>query len=245
MNTTTETPLLSLRDVSVKYHGVHALNKASLDLFPNEIVALMGPNGAGKSTLLKSIFGMAPLDSGKIFWRGNEIEPDPATLIGTGLAFVPQGKRVFPTLTVLENLEMGGMILNNSRRVKEQIEKVLLTFPILKQKLNQPGGKLSGGQQQTLALARALILDPQVLLLDEPTVGLSPIMVKEVFHQVQKIHEEHQTTVLVVEHNLKSLMSLVNRAYLLEKGCIIASGPADQIMKSDIFKTAFLGKEAE
>jgi branched-chain amino acid transport system ATP-binding protein len=237
--------LLSVRDVSVKYHGVHALNKTSIDLFPNEIVALMGPNGAGKSTLLKSIFGMAPLDSGSVYWRGKAVDPDPSQLIASGLAFVPQGKRVFPTLTVLENLEMGGMILNNSRLLKERIEKVLVIFPVLKQKLNQPGGKLSGGQQQTLALARALILDPQVLLLDEPTVGLSPIMVKEVFNQIQKIHNEHQTTVLIVEHNLKSLMHLVNRAYLLEKGRILASGPAAEIMQSPIFKTAFLGKEAE
>jgi branched-chain amino acid transport system ATP-binding protein len=238
-------PLLKVEKVSVKFHGVHALNQASIELFPKEIVALMGPNGAGKSTLLKSIFGLVKAEEGEVFVKSEHIQPTPERLIQRGVNFVPQGKKIFPSLTVGENLEVGGLILHDKKKLKERISNIFDTFPMLTEKRKESSGKLSGGQQQTLAMARALILQPEVLLVDEPTIGLSPKMVKEVFEQMKKINEQFGTTILVVEHNLKSLASMVNRAYLLEKGKIVASGCMKEIVKSDIMQKAFLGKEIE
>jgi branched-chain amino acid transport system ATP-binding protein len=236
-------PVLSLKNVAVKYHGVHALSSVDLDLHAGEIVALMGPNGAGKSTILKAIFGLVALDEGGITWKGKPISRKPSLLIKAGLSYVPQGRRVFPSLSVLENIEMGGIGLPDKTQLQNRIETVLQIFPVLRQKLRQPSGQLSGGQQQMVALARALIFSPEVLLLDEPSIGLSPRMVKEIFAQIQKIHQAYGTTILVVEHNLKSLIHLVDRAYLLEKGRIVASGSASEIIHSDAFKYAFLGRE--
>jgi branched-chain amino acid transport system ATP-binding protein len=234
--------ILALRNVSVSYHGVRALDGVDMDLGRAEVVALMGPNGAGKSTLLKAIFGLVPIDSGSIIWNGKPIPHEPAQLIREGLTFVPQGRRVFPSLSVRENLEMGGIGLENQDLLPDRIDAVLKIFPLLHKRLSRPSGELSGGQQQALALARALIPSPQVLLLDEPSTGLSPALVKEVFSQIQKIHHALGTTILVVEHNLKSLMHIVDRTYLLQKGRVVASGDSAAI-HGEAFKNAFLGQE--
>jgi branched-chain amino acid transport system ATP-binding protein len=234
--------LLKIKNVSVHYGGVKALDNVSIQIDEGEIVALMGPNGAGKSTALKSIFGLAPVESGKILWHEQEIKPIPHEVVQMGISFVPQGRRVFTHLTVQENLEMGAVVVKNKKILEARIGEVLATFPVLKEKLKTKSGALSGGQQQMLALARGLMVDPKVLLLDEPSLGLAPKLVKEVFQKIKEINERHKTAILVVEHNIKSLFDVVHRAYVLDKGEVVAEGESERILNSDILEKVFLGK---
>ena len=233
--------LLQLNNAHVHYGGVKALNGASVAIDEGEIVALMGPNGAGKSTVLKAIFGLAPLDSGNLFWHGKEIWPVPHEIAQRGIAFVPQGRRVFTHLSVEENLEVGGFLIGDVRETKRRIEEVMEMFPVLRQKRSAKSGTLSGGQQQMLALARGLMLDPRVLLLDEPSLGLAPKIVKEVFQKIREINERHKTAIIVVEHNIKSLLDIVNRAYVLDKGAVVTSGEPKELLKTNILEKVFLG----
>ena len=234
--------LLKVEDAHVHYGGVKALNGASVSLDEGEIVALMGPNGAGKSTILKSIFGLVEVSQGKIVWHERAIKPVPHEMVADGIAFVPQGRRVFKHLTVRENLEIGGFIVKDKKLLQQRIDEVLEFFPALKAKLKAKSGTLSGGQQQMLAIARALVTRPSVLLLDEPSLGLAPKIVKEVFAKIKEINERHKTAIFVVEHNLKSLLHIVNRAYVLDKGAVVAEGKPDEILKSGILERVFLGK---
>ncbi len=237
----TET-LLKLDDVHVHYGGVKALNGASVSIDEGEIVALMGPNGAGKSTILKAIFGLAPIDSGKVLWEGREFKPISYEVVERGVSFVPQGRRVFHHLTVLENLEIGGINIKSAAERKERMANVLELFPALKGKLKAKSGTLSGGQQQMLAIARGLMPDPKVLLLDEPSLGLAPKIVKEVFEKIKEINERRKTAIFVVEHNLKSLLEITNRAYVLDKGKVHAEGDPREIIQKGILEKVFLGK---
>ena len=234
--------LLALKNISVHYKGVKALDQVDLAIEPGEIVALMGPNGAGKSTVLKAIFGLAPIDSGQILWEARKLNPVSYEVVQLGISFVPQGRRVFHHLTVEENLEVGGFVVKDKNVLKIRKEEVLDLFPALKQKRKVKSGKLSGGQQQMVALARGLVTEPKLLLLDEPSLGLAPKIVKEVFAKIYEINQKHQTTILVVEHNLKSLLEIVNRAYILDKGAVVVQGGADQIFNSDILEKVFLGQ---
>lgn len=234
--------MLQIKDIHVHYGGVKALNGASVALDEGEIVALMGPNGAGKSTILKSIFGLAPVSEGKILWHEKAIKPVPHEMVADGIAFVPQGRRVFRHLTILENLEVGGFIVHDTRLLQTRIAEVLEFFPALKAKLKAKSGTLSGGQQQMLAIARALVTRPSVLLLDEPSLGLAPKIVKEVFAKIKEINERHKTAVFVVEHNLKSLLHIVHRAYVLDKGAVVAEGEPNDVIQSGILEKVFLGK---
>lgn len=236
--------LLQLKNISVHYGGVKALDSVNLDLDEGEIVALMGPNGAGKSTILKVIFGLVPLHSGKILWHQKEITPIAYEVVQMGIAFVPQGRRVFSNLTIAENLEIGGFIVDNKKELKRRIEEVLDIFPVLKRKLKLKAGSLSGGEQQMLALARALMIDPKILLLDEPSLGLAPKVVKEVFNKIKEINERHKTTILVVEHNIKSLLDIVHRGYILDKGKIVFQATSNELRQSDILEKVFMGKLA-
>jgi len=233
--------LLKLENASVTYGGVHALQNATVDIDEGEIVALMGPNGAGKSTALKAIFGLAPMSHGKVLWHGSSIDPIPHEVVRRGISFVPQGRRVFPHLTILENLELGGVIQKEKSELLRRMNEVMEIFPVLKHKENHKAGALSGGEQQMLALARGLVSDPKVLLLDEPSLGLSPKFVKEVFLKIKEINERHKTAILVVEHNLKSLFEIVDRAYVLDKGSVVAEGDAKSLLESDILKKVFVG----
>jgi len=214
--------LLQLRNVSVHYGGVKALDGVDVSLDEGEIVALMGPNGAGKSTILKTIFGLAPIHSGKVLWHEKEITPISHEVVQRGISFVPQGRRVFGNLTVKENLGIGGFIVGDKKELKRRIEEVMETFPMLKQKRKAKAGTLSGGQQQMLALARGLMTEPKILLLDEPSLGLSPKIVKEVFAKIKEINDKHKTAIMVVEHNVQSLLEVVHRAYVLDKGKVVA-----------------------
>lgn len=213
--------LLKLDDVSVHYGGVKALDGVSLAIDEGEIVALMGPNGAGKSTVIKSIFGLAPIKSGKILWHEHEIDPIPHEMARRGIAYVPQGRQIFTSLTVRENLEMGGIVIKDNALLKRQIDDALDFFPALKGKLAAKGRELSGGQQQMLALARGLVIDPKVLLLDEPSLGLAPKIVKEVFAKIKEINERRKTSILIVEHNIQSLLGVAHRAYILAQGRVV------------------------
>ena len=180
--------LVQLRDISISFGGVHALSHVSVDLDEGEIIVLMGPNGAGKSTVLKSMFGIYTRDDGDILWHNQQVEPVPYEMVTRGISYVPQGRQIFRSLTVRENLEMGGITLSNRSLLRERIAEVLKIFPDLTNKLNDRSGSLSGGQQQMLAIARGLITDPKVLLLDEPSLGLSPKLVKEVFAKIKEIN---------------------------------------------------------
>ena len=234
--------LLKVENAHVHYGGVKALNGASVSLDEGEIVALMGPNGAGKSTILKTIFGLVSLSHGKVFWHEKQIKPVPHEMVAEGIAFVPQGRRVFKHLTVRENLEIGGFVVRSKKLLQERIQEVLEIFPALRAKLKAKSGTLSGGQQQMLAIARALITRPSVLLLDEPSLGLAPKIVKEVFAKIKEINERHRTAIFVVEHNLQSLLHIVSRAYVLDKGAVVADGKPNAVIASGILEKVFLGR---
>lgn len=234
--------LLQLNNIQVHYGGVKALDDATVKIDDGEIVALMGPNGAGKSTILKAIFGLAPIQSGKVIWEGSEIKLKSHEIVELGISFVPQGRRVFKHLSVYENIEIGGHAIKNKEVLKERIEEVLEIFPALKQKLHEKSGHLSGGQQQMVALARGLITDPKLLLLDEPSLGLAPKIVKEVFAKIKEINEKRNTAIIVVEHNIKSLLEIVSRAYVLDKGKVVSEGEAKDFLHSKILEDVFMGK---
>ncbi|MBI5642267.1 MAG: ABC transporter ATP-binding protein [Deltaproteobacteria bacterium] len=234
--------LLDLKGVSVHYGGVKALDKVDLSIGQGEIVALMGPNGAGKSTVLKAIFGIAPLGSGEILLRGKRLKPVVYEMVHMGIVLVPQGRRVFTHLSIEENLEIGGFFIKNREELKRRMEEAMDFFPALKKKRHLKARVLSGGEQQMLAIARGLIADPKVLLLDEPSLGLAPKIIKEVFAKVKEINERKGTAVAVVEHNLKSLLDIVDRAYILDKGRVVAEETAERLLKSDILEKVFLGK---
>jgi len=234
--------LLQLHNVSVHYGGVRALDGIDVSINEGEIVALMGPNGAGKSTILKTVFGLAPIHSGKVLWREKEIKPVSHEVVQRGISFVPQGRRVFSHLTIEENLEIGGFIVSDKKELKRRIAEVMETFPVLKQRRKTKAGTLSGGQQQMLALARGLMTEPKVLLLDEPSLGLAPKIVKEVFAKIKEINEKHKTAILVVEHNIKSLLDIASRGYVLDKGKVVAKDASQKLLENGILEKVFVGK---
>lgn len=233
--------LLELKNIRVHYSGVKALDNVSLHIDEKEIVALMGANGAGKSTILKTIFGLVQADHGKIIFQQKEIHPVPEKMVHQGIAYVPQGRQIFTELTVAENLEMGGYSIKNSKLLRERMSQIFDLFPFLKTKRRTIAGTFSGGQQQLLALAVGLITQPKILLLDEPTLGLSPKMVEEILNYIQQIHLAFNTTILVVEHNIQSLSAIVHRIYALEQGSVIAHGKPDDLHHQKVWNKVFLG----
>lgn len=232
--------LLQLKGVQVHYGGVKALDGVDIVIDEGEIVALMGPNGAGKSTILKAIFGLAPIAGGSVLWHEKPFKPEPRKMSEMGIVFVPQGRRVFARLSVLENLELGGFAVKDKKELKRRIEEVIEMFPNLNEKIKVKAGNLSGGQQQMLALARGLVSDPKILLLDEPSLGLAPKIVKEVFAKIKEINEKHKVAIMVVEHNIKSLLNIAHRAYLIDKGKIVFSGGAKDISGEKVAQNFFL-----
>ena len=233
--------ILNLVDISVHYDAVVALDNVSLGVSEGEVVAVMGPNGAGKSTVLKAIMGLAPVVGGEVYWRQRPLEAATHEIVKQGISFVPQGRRVFTHLTVVENLEMGCLYLNNAAEKARRLDSVMELFPILHQKRDDLASEMSGGQQQMLALGRGLMAAPDVLLLDEPTLGLAPIVVKEVFQKVAEISDRLNTTILVVEHNIKGVLDIVDRAYVLDKGRVVHDGTPQSVRDTDILTQVFLG----
>ena len=234
--------LLEMVDISVRYGAVRALTEISLGVNKGEIVAVMGPNGAGKSTVLKAIMGLAPVVAGDIYWRQEPLVAATHEIVKEGIAFVPQGRRVFTHLSIEENLEMGCLYLNNAAEKARRLDSVMELFPILHQKRRDVASQMSGGQQQMLALGRGLMAAPDVLLLDEPTLGLAPVVVKEVFQKVAEISERLNTTIMVVEHNIKGVLDIVDRAYVLDMGRVVHDGTPQSVQETDILTQVFLGK---
>ncbi len=234
--------LLEMVDISVRYGAVRALNEMSLGVNKGEVVAVMGPNGAGKSTVLKAVMGLAPVVTGNIYWRQEPLVVATHEIVKEGIAFVPQGRRVFTHLTIEENLEMGCLYMNDRAEKERRLDSVMELFPILHQKRRDPASQMSGGQQQMLAFGRGLMAAPEVLLLDEPTLGLAPIVVKEVFQKIAEISERLKTTILVVEHNIKGVLDIVDRAYVLDMGRVVHDGTPESVRNTDILTQVFLGR---
>ena len=234
--------ILELVDVSVHYRAVVALDTVSLGARKGELVAVMGPNGAGKSTVLKAIMGLAPVVGGKVYLRSEPLAAATHEIVKEGISFVPQGRRVFTHLTIQENLEMGCLYLNNRVEQLRRMDAVMELFPILYEKRRDMASQMSGGQQQMLALGRGLMAAPDVLLLDEPTLGLAPIVVSEVFQKVSEINEMLETTIFVVEHNIKGVLDISDRAYVLDKGRVVHDGTPQSIQDSNILTDVFLGR---
>ena len=241
MNGNTE-QTLTLVGISVRYGAVAALDKVSVEVRPGEMAAVMGPNGAGKSTVLKAVMGLAPVAEGDVFWRGAKLVAATHQIVKQGIAFVPQGRRVFTHLTIEENLEMGCLYLNDRAEKQRRLDAVMELFPVLHQKRRDLASQMSGGQQQMLALGRGLMAGPEMLLLDEPTLGLAPRIVREVFEKVSEINERLQTSILVVEHNIKGVLDIVDRAYVLNKGRVVHDGTPQSVRETDILTQVFLGR---
>jgi len=232
--------MLTISNLKSGYNGMEVLHGIDLEVKPGEIVALIGPNGAGKSTLLKSIFSLCEIYSGKIIFKDKDITKLPTHyLIYEGISYVPQGRQVFSTLTVKENLEMGAFIMEDHELIKRNIVDVFNKFPILKERQNDYAFTLSGGEQQMLAIARALIQDPELLLLDEPSLGLAPKVMKEIFEKIKEINKQG-ISIIIVEQNAKKAVEIANRTYILEDGEIALKG-GKEILENPRIKSIYLG----
>jgi len=233
-------PLLELEDVHSYYGNIHALRGISLTVEEGEIVTLIGSNGAGKTTTLRSIHGVLPPRAGKVIFAGEEIQGTPAhDMIGKGIAQSPEGRKIFPRMTVLENLEMGAY--HRSDDIREDLDRVFELFPRLKERVKQEAGTMSGGEQQMLAIGRALMSRPKLLLLDEPSMGLSPVLVERIFDIIREINAQG-TTILLVEQNANVALEIATRGYVLETGSIVNSAPADKLREDPKVREAYLGE---
>lgn len=233
--------MLKVEDINVYYGAIHAIKGISLEVNDGEIVALIGSNGAGKSTTLRTISGLMKPKTGRIMYDGEDITGVPAhKIVGKGLCQVPEGRHVFANLTVLENLELGAYLRTDKEGIAKDMEMVFEKFPRLLERKDQLSGTLSGGEQQMLAMARALMSRPKLLLLDEPSMGLAPLLIKEIFNIIKEINASG-TTVLLVEQNANMALSIADKAYVLETGRITLSGTAAELASSEEVRKAYLG----
>ena len=233
--------MLVVKDINVHYGAIHALKGVSIDVQQGEIVTLIGANGAGKSTILKTLSGLLKPTSGTIEFLSNPIHGKAAqTIVKQGMSHCPEGRRVFANMSVEENLELGAFLRKDKAGIKSDLDSVYKRFPRLLERRKQMAGTLSGGEQQMLAMGRALMARPSLLLLDEPSMGLAPLLVKEIFRIVEEINESG-TTVLLVEQNAHMALSIAHRAYVIETGKIVLSGAAKELAASDEIQKAYLG----
>jgi branched-chain amino acid transport system ATP-binding protein len=233
--------LLEVTDLNVYYGAIHALQGTSFHVEKGEIVTLIGANGAGKSTILRALSGLIRPRKGTIFFKGQNITMTPAEqIVRAGLSHVPEGRKIFAPLTVRENLEMGAFTRNDQAEIQQTLQRVYSSFPRLKERETQLGGTLSGGEQQMLATGRGLMSRPDLLLLDEPSMGLSPILVEEIFRIIAEINSQG-TSILLVEQNASMALSIANRAYVLETGRIVLEGDAREVANNPQVKSAYLG----
>jgi branched-chain amino acid transport system ATP-binding protein len=233
--------MLELRNIRTCYGSIEALKDIRLNVAEGEIITLIGANGAGKSTTLMSVCGIVPPRSGEIRFLGRPIHGlSPDAIVALGISQVPEGRRIFPQLTVLENLDMGAFLRKDRQEIRKDIEHIFTLFPILAERRRQGGGTLSGGEQQMLAISRALMARPRLLLLDEPSLGLAPLMVKLIFEILRKINEEG-TTIFLVEQNAHMALRLAHRGYVMENGRITLEGPAAELLANDEVRRAYLG----
>ena len=234
--------MLEVKDLQVYYGVIQALKGISFEVEQGDVVALIGANGAGKTTTLHTITGLLPSKAGNITFEGTDITHVPGyKLVSMGIAHVPEGRRVFASLTVLQNLKMGAYTRNDKKEIEDTIEMIYKRFPRLKERKNQLAGTLSGGEQQMLAMGRALMSHPRLIVLDEPSMGLSPLYVNEIFDIIQEINKDG-VTVLLVEQNAKKTLSISNKAYVLETGNIVLSGDAKELMNNERVKKAYLSE---
>jgi branched-chain amino acid transport system ATP-binding protein len=234
---------LAVNEVHTFYGNIHALKGVSLTVHAGEIVTLIGANGAGKTTTLKTISGLLRPRMGSVVFNGRRIDHlPPHVIVEMGLSQAPEGRRIFPRMTVLENLEMGAFARRDRAAVQEDLERVLTLFPRLKERLHQKGGTLSGGEQQMLAIGRALMARPRVLLLDEPSMGLAPVLVETIFQTIQDINRQG-TTILLVEQNAHMALAVADRGYVLESGRIVAHAAAKELAASELVRKSYLGEE--
>ena len=234
--------MIEVRDLQVRYGGIVALEGISLDIPDGKIISIVGANGAGKSTTINAISGMVKIHGGSITLDGESLALPPQEIVKRGIVQVPEGRRIFPTITVKENLILGAYIVKDKRKIEDSMDRVFGLFPILKERQNQPGGTLSGGEQQMLAFGRALMSDPRVLVMDEPSLGLAPMFVLGVFKMIQDLNRAGHT-ILLVEQNAQKALSIADYAYVLETGRIVSQGEGRKIAADPIVKKAYLGIE--
>ena len=234
--------MLTIKDLEVYYGVIQAIKGGSFEVNQGEVIALIGANGAGKTTILHTITGLIAPKNGSVLFEGKELTKMPAhKIVSLGMAHVPEGRRVFSDLSVYENLRMGAYTRRDKNEIEQTLEKVYERFPRLKERRNQMAGTLSGGEQQMLAMGRALMSKPKIILMDEPSMGLSPIMVNEIFSIIQEV-SDGGTTVLLVEQNAKKALAIADRGYVLETGNIVLEGKASDLLDNDSIKKAYLGE---
>ncbi len=236
-------PVLSLKDLETRYGQIYALRGINMDVQEGEIVALLGANGAGKSTTLKTISSLINASSGSVIFNGQDITyMQPHAIVEMGVIHVPEGRMIFKELTVKENLELGSFTLNDNEIRKKRMKRVFELFPILEERQQQMGGLLSGGEQQMLAMGRALMTEPKLMLLDEPSMGLAPIIVNNIMDIIKHINRDQGTTILLVEQNAKAALKFAHRAYVLETGEIVMEGSGEEMSKDESIVKAYLGE---
>jgi len=234
--------MLKLNEINTYYGNIQALKGVTLEIKQGEIVTLIGANGAGKSTTLMSISGLVPPRSGGVEFEGQIITGmTPNDIVSLGICQVPEGRRIFPYLSVVENLDMGAFLRKDKSEISKDLDYVLELFPILAERRNQAGGTLSGGEQQMLAISRALMARPRLLLLDEPSLGLAPLVVKRIFEIIQKINAENNTTIFLVEQNANLALKVAHRGYVMENGKVTLSDTADNLLVNEEVRKAYLG----
>jgi len=232
--------MLAIHDLRVAYGKVEALHGLSLEVRPGQIVVIIGANGAGKSTLLNTISGIVPFKGGKIDFEGEPLPRRPSRIVRMGVVQVPEGRRIFASLTIEENLRMGAYVVGSAKDVRDSMDKVYALFPILAARRSQFGGTLSGGEQQMLAIGRGLMSNPRLLLLDEPSLGLAPLVVRDMFKLFRRINEEG-VTVLLVEQNARQALAIADSAYILETGKIVQAGSGAELSNDPAVRRAYLG----
>lgn len=234
--------MLEIKNLEVFYGMIQAIKDISFEVNEGEVIALIGANGAGKTTILHTVTGLLEAAKGKVWFDGKDITKVPAhKIVSMGMAHVPEGRRVFANLSVLQNLKMGAYTRRDKNEIEETLATIYERFPRLKERQNQLAGTLSGGEQQMLAMGRALMSHPKIILMDEPSMGLSPIFVNEIFDIIKSVSASG-TTVLLVEQNAKKALSIADRAYVLETGKIVLEGPAGELLNNDSIKKAYLGE---
>ncbi len=237
----TEFPILEFKNVDTSYGNIQVLYDINFKIFKGELVCLLGGNASGKSTTLKTILGVCKINSGQVNLKGERIDGKPTKkIIAKGVAIVPENRRIFPRLTVLENLELGAYLRNDNEGIKKDLEKIFELFPRLKERINQAGITLSGGEQQMLAMGRALMSNPDVLLMDEPSMGLSPLLVDQQFELIQQVNRQG-TTIFMVEQNANMALSIADRGYVLQTGSIVLSDTAQNLLCNEMMQEAYLG----
>ena len=237
-------PLLKVRNLDVHFGPTKVIHNVDFDVNQGEILILMGPNGAGKTVLLKSVFGLFEKSAGMVTFDGKVIHPNPEKMVEAGMSFVGQGKRIFPSMTVEENLRMGAFLWNDKKMIDKRMDELVHFFPILKKKFKMLAYNMSGGEQQILSLARALMMNPKLLVLDEPSIGLAPKIVADVFDRIAEVNKAFGTSIVIVEHNLKSLLHIAHRGYILVKGEVAMEGSVEKLSDSKTLEKVFFGELA-